>query len=118
MSRVGRQPIPIPDGVTVTLEGSRVAVKGPKGELTGSFDPELGMAYLGTQGDIWASHKDSLLATLGALLSSLVIGAIHWRLDRDFSREWLESLQVKDPNLMGEVAIERMLERRRQNNDE
>lgn len=43
MSRVGRQPIPIPDGVTVTLEGSRVAVKGPKGELTGSFDPELGI---------------------------------------------------------------------------
>lgn len=44
MSRVGRQPIPVPDGVTVTIEGARVAVKGPKGELSGSFDPDLGIA--------------------------------------------------------------------------
>ncbi|MDH3298384.1 MAG: 50S ribosomal protein L6, partial [Gemmatimonadota bacterium] len=41
MSRVGRQPIPVPEGVTVTLDGQRVTVKGPKGELSGSFDPEL-----------------------------------------------------------------------------
>ena len=33
MSRIGRSPIPIPDGVTVDLDGQRVAVKGPKGEL-------------------------------------------------------------------------------------
>jgi large subunit ribosomal protein L6 len=34
MSRIGKQPIPIPDGVTVTIEPDRVAVKGPKGELS------------------------------------------------------------------------------------
>jgi large subunit ribosomal protein L6 len=34
MSRIGKQPIPIPDGVTVTIEADRVAVKGPKGELS------------------------------------------------------------------------------------
>ena len=33
MSRVGQAPITVPDGVTVTLEGRRVRVKGPKGEL-------------------------------------------------------------------------------------
>ena len=32
MSRIGRLPIPIPDGVEVRIEGSRVTVKGPKGE--------------------------------------------------------------------------------------
>jgi large subunit ribosomal protein L6 len=41
MSRVGRQPIPVPSGVDVTIVGSRVAVKGPKGKLEGSYDPEL-----------------------------------------------------------------------------
>ncbi len=41
MSRVGRQPIPLPEGVDVTIDGSHVSVKGPKGELEGSFDPEL-----------------------------------------------------------------------------
>ncbi len=34
MSRVGKQPIAIPSGVTVGIEGSRVTVKGPKGTLT------------------------------------------------------------------------------------
>jgi large subunit ribosomal protein L6 len=33
MSRIGKQPIPIPDGVEVSIEADRVAVKGPKGEL-------------------------------------------------------------------------------------
>lgn len=32
MSRIGRQPITIPAGVTVTIEGNRVAVRGPKGQ--------------------------------------------------------------------------------------
>jgi large subunit ribosomal protein L6 len=34
MSRIGKQPIPIPDGVEVTIDAERVAVKGPKGELS------------------------------------------------------------------------------------
>ncbi|MBU0742095.1 50S ribosomal protein L6 [bacterium] len=33
MSRIGLKPIPIPDGVTVTIEGDTSVVKGPKGEL-------------------------------------------------------------------------------------
>jgi large subunit ribosomal protein L6 len=33
MSRIGRAPIPIPDGVTVNISGQRVVVTGPKGEL-------------------------------------------------------------------------------------
>lgn len=34
MSRVGKQPIPIPEGVEVVFDGSTLSVKGPKGELT------------------------------------------------------------------------------------
>ena len=34
MSRIGRAPIPVPDGVTVNIQGQHVTVKGPKGELT------------------------------------------------------------------------------------
>jgi large subunit ribosomal protein L6 len=33
MSRIGKQPIPLPDGVEVAVESERVRVKGPKGEL-------------------------------------------------------------------------------------
>ena len=34
MSRIGRMPIPIPNGVDVTIDGRNVAVKGPKGSLS------------------------------------------------------------------------------------
>ena len=37
MSRIGKQPIPVPAGVEVTIDGSSVKVKGPKGELTQEF---------------------------------------------------------------------------------
>ncbi len=33
MSRIGRRPVPVPAGVTVTIDGSNVRVTGPKGEL-------------------------------------------------------------------------------------
>jgi large subunit ribosomal protein L6 len=41
MSRVGKKPIEIPAGVTVTVNGSEVTVKGPKGELSRSFNADL-----------------------------------------------------------------------------
>ncbi|MCR5369184.1 MAG: 50S ribosomal protein L6 [Clostridium sp.] len=42
MSRIGRLPVAIPAGVTVTVaENNKVTVKGPKGELTREFVPEM-----------------------------------------------------------------------------
>ena len=34
MSRIGKNPIAVPNGVNITLDGNRITVKGPKGELT------------------------------------------------------------------------------------
>lgn len=44
MSRIGNQPIAIPAGVTVTLDGNVVNVKGPKGTLTKEFDSAMNIA--------------------------------------------------------------------------
>jgi large subunit ribosomal protein L6 len=41
LSRIGKQPITIPTGVDVQVDGSRVAVKGPRGSLEQSFSPEM-----------------------------------------------------------------------------
>ncbi len=41
MSRIGKAPIPVPAGVTVDIKGSEVSVKGPKGQLSRSFRPEV-----------------------------------------------------------------------------
>jgi len=41
MSRIGKAPIEIPAGVTVKINGNTITVKGPKGELTQTFNPDL-----------------------------------------------------------------------------
>ena len=38
MSRIGNQPIQIPDGVEIKISGPNVSVKGPKGDITSVFD--------------------------------------------------------------------------------
>ena len=43
MSRIGRKPIPVPGNVTITIDGSTVKVKGPKGELERRIRPEIGL---------------------------------------------------------------------------
>ena len=57
---------------------------------------ELGAAYLGTQGDIWDAHKDMALAGLGALIAMIATAALNIRMQRDFAREWSESVRVVD----------------------
>ena len=41
MSRIGKQPIPVPSGVEVQIEGPTVTVKGPKGSLTQAFNEDM-----------------------------------------------------------------------------
>jgi putative membrane protein len=54
------------------------------------YGGEAGMAFLGTQGDVWDAHKDMLLAAMGALFGSS--GMVLRRLvtGRDPAREWGE----------------------------
>ena len=72
------------------------------------FGGELGVAYLGTQGDVWDAQKDMALASLGALACMCVTAIVNMSLQRDFTREWIDSLRVKDPRPLGEEAIRRM----------
>jgi dihydrodipicolinate synthase/N-acetylneuraminate lyase len=49
MSRIGRKPIDIPDGVEVDVKPGAVTVKGPKGELVQQVDPKLIVSGIGEQ---------------------------------------------------------------------
>ena len=49
MSRIGRMPVEIPAGVTVTVNGNNVTVKGPKGTLTQNFSERITVAVEGNQ---------------------------------------------------------------------
>jgi large subunit ribosomal protein L6 len=44
MSRIGRKPIPVPDGVTITIEPELVCVKGPKGQLSERISRDITVA--------------------------------------------------------------------------
>lgn len=57
------------------------------------FGGELGMNYLGTQGDIWDAHKDMALAGLGALIAILIIATLTARTKRDFAWEWSHQMK-------------------------
>jgi large subunit ribosomal protein L6 len=56
MSRIGKNPIPVPSGVTVTVEGNTCVVKGPKGELR-QHVPE-GLSYDLADGVLTVSRPD------------------------------------------------------------
>ena len=73
-----------------------------------AFGGGLGQAYLGTQGDEFDSQKDMMMATLGAILALSITAIVHRALQRDFHREWAESLRVKRKRPLGEVEIERL----------
>ena len=47
MSRIGKHPVQIPAGVTATVDGSHVSVKGPKGELERTFSPLVVLVHEG-----------------------------------------------------------------------
>lgn len=59
------------------------------------FGGGLGAAFLGTQGDEWDAQKDMALASLGALIAMSATAVFNAATRRDFAREWLDSLRVK-----------------------
>jgi len=44
MSRIGKKPVPLPKGVTATVDGQTVVIKGPKGSLTRTFHRDMRVA--------------------------------------------------------------------------
>ncbi len=78
MSRVGNAPIPIPDGVEVTVDGTRVTVKGPKGTLERTFHERVtievtdGVATVRRPDD--SRESKALHGLSRALLANMVAG--------------------------------------------
>ena len=78
MSRIGKQPIPVPSGVEVKIDGSTITVKGPKGELTRtlnevvSVEMEDGLIVVKRPDDSRTAR--SLHGLSRTLVSNMVIG--------------------------------------------
>jgi len=72
MSRVGRLPIVLPSGVAVTIDGSRVVVKGPKGELERTFDGRMTINLNGNVLTIERPSDEKVVRALHGLTRSLL----------------------------------------------
>jgi large subunit ribosomal protein L6 len=78
VSRIGRLPVTVPAGVQVEVNGWTVRVKGPKGELTQTFSPLIGIAL--EKGELNITRKSdapaerALHGTTRALINNMVNG--------------------------------------------
>ena len=76
------------------------------------FGGDLGVAYLGTQGDIWDAQKDMALASLGALITLTLVLLVNLSLNPDFRTEWRNSFKVKRKAPLGEDKLDQLLQKR------
>jgi len=78
MSRIGRKPISVPADVEVKIEGQRVSVKGPKGELSGTFSPLLTIDREGAELLVSRPSDDkecrSMHGLTRTLINNMVVG--------------------------------------------
>jgi large subunit ribosomal protein L6 len=76
MSRIGKKPIPVPEGVKVAVEGALVKVEGPKGKLSHSVPRGLSVAVDSSEVKIERSSDHRTVRALHGLTRSLVANMV------------------------------------------
>ncbi|MFA5135130.1 MAG: 50S ribosomal protein L6 [Patescibacteria group bacterium] len=81
MPRIGKQPVAIPDGVDVQIDGSKVTVKGPKGTLTQTFHRRVEFEQQGKEVLVTVKKSDEkrsreLWGLSRVLLNNMVKGVV------------------------------------------
>ena len=87
MSRIGKKPIIIPEQVEVKIDGGRVTVKGPKGQLTQELHPLVKVVQAGGELKVEVKKpEDKLQASLWGLFRTL-IGNLVEGVTKGFSKQ-------------------------------
>lgn len=77
MSRIGKMPVVVPKGVTVNLQGTTVTVKGPKGELTQTFHPDMNLRLNDSTIVVERPENplyDAMHGMVRAILNNMILG--------------------------------------------
>ena len=72
MSRIGKNPITVPGGVELSIQGNVVSVKGPKGELTQEVDEVISMEYADNVNTLSRPNDDKEVRSKHGLYRALV----------------------------------------------
>jgi len=86
MSRIGKKPIPLPKGVTVTIDGQALDVQGPKGKLRQRIPPGVVFEQRGAELVAKPEREDPGLGKFHGLARSLAANAIEG-VSNGFKRE-------------------------------
>ena len=76
MSRIGKMPIPLPQGVEVSVRGNEVTVKGPKGELSRSISPAISISLNGDSIIVSRPSDNRVHRSLHGLTRSLLANMV------------------------------------------
>jgi large subunit ribosomal protein L6 len=87
MSRIGKKPIPIPQGVTVKFEGNTVLVQGPKGKLDTALP--AGIKVEQKDGNLVALRENDSQAAVHGLARALVNNAVE-----GVTKGWTRDLEI------------------------
>jgi large subunit ribosomal protein L6 len=104
MSRIGRLPITVPSGVTVTIKENLVNVKGPKGEISQTFTPDMkiklqdGKIIVERPSDI-KEHR-ALHGLTRSILNNMVTGA---------AKGWEKTLEIVGVGFRAEKTGEKII---------
>jgi len=76
MSRIGKLPVAIPEAVTVTVDGSSITVKGPKGELSKAFTKDVAIEVVNNEIKLAPGNKSRFAAAMYGTARSIVNGMV------------------------------------------
>jgi large subunit ribosomal protein L6 len=76
LSRVGRRPIPVPEGVQVEVAGNRVTVRGPRGKLEHALPPGIGLSVQGGTATVTRADEERRSRALHGLSRTLVANMV------------------------------------------
>jgi large subunit ribosomal protein L6 len=104
MSRIGRLPIAVPAGVTVNIKDSKVVIKGPKGEVSQTFLPDMSIKLednklIVTRPSESKEHR-ALHGLTRSLLNNMVEGV---------TKGWEKSLEIVGVGFRAEKTGEKLL---------
>lgn len=77
MSRIGKMPVSVPPGVEVTIRGSHVSVKGPKGEISQTFHRDMSVSLEDNQLVVTRPTDNRLHRSLHGLTRALLANMVH-----------------------------------------